>query len=115
MTESNAPKSEPDVRNAAEARRYEITADGELAGFAQYVDDGAKRIFFHTEIDERFGGRGLAGVLVGHALADARDSGMRIVPVCPFVKKYLEKHHDFDDVLDPVTPAALSAVDKRER
>ena len=55
--------------------RYEISVDGEPAGFTQYVDDGAQRIFFHTEIDERFGGRGLASALVAGALTDTRDAG----------------------------------------
>jgi hypothetical protein len=32
------------------------------------------------------------------------------VQVCPYVAKYVTSHHDFDDILDPVTPAALDAV-----
>ncbi|MBH9834137.1 N-acetyltransferase, partial [Clostridioides difficile] len=54
---------EPDatVADAPDNHRFEITADDELAGFTEYLDtalDGAEvRIFFHTEIDEKFGGR----------------------------------------------------------
>lgn len=99
------------VRHDAAAHQYEITVDGEHAGLEVYVDHGNQRVFVHTEIDDKFGGRGLAGVLVSAALADAKASGKRIVAVCPYVAKYVTTHHDFDDVLDPTTPDILAAVE----
>lgn len=101
---------EPTVSRETHPDRFEVTDDGQVAGFAQFVDVDGQRIFFHTEIGEAFGGRGLAGVVVGQALAATRDEGLRIVPVCPFVKKYVGKHHDFDDIVDKVTPEALRAI-----
>ncbi|KLL10677.1 GNAT family N-acetyltransferase [Protofrankia sp. BMG5.30] len=98
------------VTNAARQHRYEISLDGTRAGFTQYLDRGNQRIFFHTEIDEAFAGLGLAGKLISQALTDTRSTGMRVVAVCPFVARYLEKHHDFDDITDPVTPEVLAAV-----
>lgn len=98
------------VRNVVEAHHYEITVDGEHAGLTAYVDTGDQRIFYHTEIVDRFGGHGLAGTLVSAALTDTRAAGKRIVAVCPYVAEYVGKHHDFDDILDPVTPAAIEAV-----
>ncbi|MGV9801006.1 GNAT family N-acetyltransferase [Mycobacterium sp. NPDC003449] len=100
-----------DVRQVAEAQHYEITVSGEHAGLAAYVDREDQRIFYHTEIDDAFGGRGLAAVLVSAALTDARAAGKRIVAVCPYVAKYVSRHHDFDDALDEVTPEALAAVE----
>jgi len=90
--------------------RYEITVDGERAGVTVYLDDQHQRIFFHTEIEDRFAGRGLGSRLIAGALADTRASGLRIVPICPFVARYLEGHHEVDDAVDPVTPAAQAAV-----
>lgn len=40
-----------------------------------------------------------------------RALGLRIVPVCPYVAKYLTKHHDFDDITDPVTPEVRTWLD----
>lgn len=100
----------PEVTHASASSRYEIRVDGALAGFTAYVDRGEQRIFFHTEIGDEFGGRGLAGVLIARALADSRARGRRIVPVCPYVARWVQKHHDVDDVLDPVTPAAFAVV-----
>lgn len=104
--------SEPTViqRTDATPPNYEISVDGERAGLTAYVDDDQQRIFFHTEVDERFAGRGLASKLIGAALADSRAQGKRIVPICPFVASYVQKHHEFDDLLDPVTPQARAAA-----
>ena len=49
-------------------------------------------------------GRGLAGQLVQAALTDVRAAGKRIVPVCPYVAKFLVKHEEFSDIADEVTP-----------
>lgn len=96
---------------AEAADRYKISVDGELAGFTQYVDaDDRRRIFFHTVIDERFSGRGLAGTLVSRALEETRSLGLGIVPVCPYVARYVKSHHDFDDALLEVTPQDLEIV-----
>ena len=102
--------SDRSVVHAPERHRYEVFADGEAAGFAAYIDLGDQRIFYHTVVEERFAGRGLAGQLVSAALADTRAVGKRIVPVCPYVAKYVKSHHDFDDIVDRVTPQALAAV-----
>jgi uncharacterized protein len=103
------------VMRADERDRYEITADEQLAGFTAYVDRNGQRIFYHTDIGKEFGGRGLGSTLISRALADTRDAGMRVVPVCPFVRKYLENHHEAADIVDAVTPDALNAVRERTR
>jgi predicted GNAT family acetyltransferase len=107
--------TDPDVTHVPERRRYEIATGGERAGFVAYVQDGDHRIFHHTEIEERFAGRGLASKLVAAALTDTRADGRRVVAVCPFVARYVGRHHDFDDILDPVSPAALAAVSAATR
>ncbi|MFC9982602.1 GNAT family N-acetyltransferase [Gordonia sp. NPDC127522] len=104
--------------NPAE-RRYDIHVDapgGEaLAGFAEYRDRASgtddapttERVFFHTEVDPAFGGRGLATILVREALDDARARNLTIVGVCPLVAAFLKKHPEYADATAPVTPAVL--------
>ncbi|AII09466.1 hypothetical protein C8E05_6008 [Rhodococcus wratislaviensis] len=110
MTDDTKNGPAPEVRNAPELHRFEVHVDGELAGFTEYLDDENQRIFFHTEIGEQFGGRGLATTLIRSALTETVGGGKRIVPICPFVAGYLKKHDDFADDTDPVTPAAIQAV-----
>ncbi|MEU8759612.1 GNAT family N-acetyltransferase [Streptomyces sp. NPDC048659] len=114
MTEQTTPATAaPVVRRVDERHRYEILVDGERAGLTAYRDREDRRVFFHTETDEAYAGRGLASILVERALTDVRASGMRIVPVCPYVAKFLKKHQEFADITDPVTPEVLAWLDAR--
>jgi hypothetical protein len=90
--------------------KYTIAVEGETVGLAAVADRGNQRVFYHTEVDERFGGRGLANILVGEALEASRADGKRIVPVCPMVAAFIKKHPEFRDIADPVTPEILSWV-----
>ncbi|MEV8250182.1 GNAT family N-acetyltransferase [Microbacterium sp. NPDC076768] len=75
-----------------EASRYEIMADGVPAGFATFdVRPGSIR-FLHTEVDSEFQGQGIAGKLASSALTDAAERGETILPLCPYIAKYLETH-----------------------
>ena len=87
----------------AEEGRYTIEVDGKTVGLADFADRGDQRVFFHTEVDPAYGGRGLATILVQEALNAARDEGRRVVPVCSMVVTVLRKHPEFDDITDPVT------------
>jgi predicted GNAT family acetyltransferase len=90
--------------------KYTIAVEGETVGLAAVADRGNQRVFYHTEVEERFGGRGLANILVGEALEASRVDGKRVVPVCPMVAAFIEKHPEFRDIADPVTPDILRWV-----
>ncbi|MDN4481374.1 GNAT family N-acetyltransferase [Demequina muriae] len=79
------------TRNENESR-YDVHVDGELAGFALYEIDGDRAAFTHTEIFETYQGGGIAGTLAGEALADTASRGLTIVPVCPYIARYLDRH-----------------------
>lgn len=71
--------------------------DGSPVGRAEFIDSpevAGERIFFHTEVDEEFGGRGLAGVLMQVALADSIRRNVTVVPVCPLFARHLKVHGD---------------------
>ncbi|RSZ62338.1 N-acetyltransferase [Corynebacterium hylobatis] len=78
------------------ADRFEIVVDDRTAGHTAYLDRGAERIFHHTEIDEEFSGRGLAGQVVEAALGQTAEAGKTVVAVCPYVRKWLEKNNPAD-------------------
>ncbi|MGR6090424.1 GNAT family N-acetyltransferase [Brevibacterium sp. CSND-B09] len=79
---------------------YEVAvADGTVAGSAFFLpgpDAETERIFYHTVVNEQFGGRGLSKFLVAEALDDSSERGVTVVPVCPlFVKKLQETGDDY--------------------
>jgi predicted GNAT family acetyltransferase len=87
------------VTDHPEQERYEVTADGALAGFAQYRARPGLIAFVHTEIDPRFEGRGLASQLIRAALDDSRAKGLTVLPFCPFVNGYIERHAEYADLV----------------
>lgn len=95
--------------------RFEISVDGTRAGITQFVQADGRRIFFHTEVDDEYEGQGLGGELVARALDATREAGLRVVPVCPYVRRFVAKHEEYADLVDPVTPAALAAVRAAQR
>jgi predicted GNAT family acetyltransferase len=83
---------------------YTIAVDGKTVGHTAVADRDNQRVFYHTQIDGEFGGRGLATILAREALAASRADGKRVVAVCEMVAGVLKKHPQFDDIADPVTP-----------
>jgi uncharacterized protein len=75
--------------------RYEIHADGELAGFINYKLDQKDLAFMHTEIKDRFRGKGIAGRLIQASLDSIRERGLSVLPYCPFVQRWIEEHPDY--------------------
>lgn len=94
--------SEPSasVADNPEHSRYDVQVDGELAGFAAYRRLDDRLVFTHTEIDDRFGGRGLGSVLARDALDDVRRQGLLATPLCPFIAHFIRTHQEYADLVD---------------
>ncbi len=97
---SRADKTGAPTTVTAESDRYTIAVEGKVVGKAEFLDRGDRRIFTHTEVDKNFEGRGLATILVGEALRETRDAGLRIVPKCPMVTAFVSKHEEYRDSVD---------------
>jgi NAD+ kinase len=89
------------VVDSFEESRYEVLLGGELAGVLHYRRHGGVVELAHTEIDQAFEGRGLAGRLASAALEDARARATPVRVTCPFVTGYLERHPEYADLLVP--------------
>jgi uncharacterized protein len=89
-----------DVRDNTERRRFEVVVDGDVAGFAEYQRRGGRIIFVHTQIDAAHEGQGLASTLARAALDAAREAGEPVIPLCPFIAAYIERHEEYADLVD---------------
>ncbi len=87
--------AQPEVRENVAEHRFEIWLGDVPAGHLTYQGLGPTLSFMHTEIDEQFGGRGLGSILIREALETVRARGGQVLPYCPFVKSYLQKHPDY--------------------
>ena len=87
------------VADNPEQQRYEITVDGQVAGWSLYRRRPGLIAFVHTEIEPRFEGRGLGGRLISAALDEARADGQIVLPFCPFVNDYIQRHPQYADLV----------------
>jgi predicted GNAT family acetyltransferase len=87
------------VRNDTAGERYVATLDGDDAGFAAYRISGDVVTFTHTEVDERFEGRGVGSRLARAALDDVREQGKRVRPLCPFIARFIREHDEYADLV----------------
>ncbi len=98
------------IRNNPERSRFEVIDGGKVIGQAAYRDydaGQAQRIFYHTEIADEYGGQGLAARLAAQAIDETVADGITIVPVCPYIKKFLTKHPEYGPNTTKPTPAHL--------
>jgi predicted GNAT family acetyltransferase len=88
-----------EVRDNPTELRYELVLDGDVAGFILYRRRRGAVALVHTDIAPRLEGRGLGATLVAGALDDIRAHDLHVVPICPFVRAFLERHPDYADLV----------------
>ncbi|QQO21971.1 N-acetyltransferase [Bradyrhizobium diazoefficiens] len=87
-----------DVINNQHHHRYELKVEGHLATEHYKLDDGVVT-FEHTEVPKELGGKGVGSRLVQGALDQVRAAGLKLIPQCPFVKAWIEKHPAYADLV----------------
>lgn len=87
------------VHNTA-AGRFEATVDNQLC-VAEYRRDGSVLHMTHTLVPGALEGRGIAAALVAAALQWARSEGLTVDPQCSYVRVYMRRHPETQDLLRP--------------
>lgn len=90
------------VTDNHDASRFEAHVGGVLAGVVDYQLSGDGFIVFpHTKVLPEFEGRGIGSALVRQALDQVRADGeLTVVPVCPFVRTWIQRHPEYTDMAD---------------
>jgi predicted GNAT family acetyltransferase len=79
--------------------RYELIADGEVAGYVQYTDDGQRIVLVHTEVGEAYAGRGYGSRVVRGTLDLIRETGRPMVNECPFITRWVARNPEYADLV----------------
>jgi hypothetical protein len=87
------------ISDAPERKRFIATVDDEAAGFIVYRLRPGLLALIHTEVEERFEGRGVGGRLARFALDQARAEGLAVLPFCPFVNDWIKRHPEYIDLV----------------
>ena len=89
------------VTDRPDRSRFEAHVDGELAGFAAYETADDLITFTHTEVFDAYEGQGVGSALARAALDAVRADGSRkVLPRCPFIRGWIDKHPDYQDLVD---------------
>ena len=81
------------------ASRYEARIDGALVGVCEYELTDDTIVFLHTVVAEEYEGRGVGTALARSVLDDARDRGLHVRALCPFIRGWLERHPEYSDLI----------------
>lgn len=89
-------RSEEGSKGRYEARVEDRGGSGELT-FSRMSP--TKIIADHTGVDDSLRGTGVGKALVEKLVADARNEGFTIMPLCPFIRAQFERHPEWADVM----------------
>lgn len=78
--------------------RFEMTVDGHTA-FIDYAVKGDKIALIHTESPEELAGRGVAAALVEKTLVWLEENGIELIPLCPYVRKFLVRNTEWQRIV----------------
>ncbi len=86
------------IKNNKIAERYEMLVSGCFV-FLDYKITGQIITIIHTKVPKELKGQGLGGKIVKFALEDAKGNDFKVIPKCPFVKSYIERHAEYQDLV----------------
>jgi predicted GNAT family acetyltransferase len=88
-----------DVKHNERDGTFETQVEGGLA-YVEYVRDGNSIRFTHTLVPKEAEGKGVAAAVATAGLEYARANGLRVVPICRYVHGYIERHPEYQDLVD---------------
>ena len=80
------------------AHRFEVRTNAGT-GLLTYLEHGPTLEILHTEVPDAAEGQGYAAALAVAALDYARREGKQVIPSCPFVAAYIQRHPSYADLL----------------
>lgn len=93
--------SEVTIQNQPEKQRYEAVLNGQVVGFAEYRPLKEAVMFTHTEVNQNMEGQGVASALIRQALEQTRTDHKWVIPMCPFVVAFIQRHPEYLDTVKP--------------
>ena len=87
------------VENHPELSRFQTLVDGHLCVADYRLSPGVMHMT-HTGVHPSLEGRGIAAALIEAAFDDAREQGLKIDPICSYVRHYIQRHPETQDRVD---------------
>ncbi|WP_020674859.1 GNAT family N-acetyltransferase [Geopsychrobacter electrodiphilus] len=87
------------IENNKSAKRFEAIAAGYRV-FIDYELNNQTMTLIHTKVPSELEGQGLGGKIVKAALEYAKNHGLQVIPQCPFVLSYIERHQEYKTLIE---------------
>jgi uncharacterized protein len=86
------------VTNNTLQQQFEVLMEGERATLQYRFNEGVIWLM-HTEVPEKLEGKGIASALAHFGLEWAKENGVPVKVICPFVAIYLKRHPEYNTIL----------------
>jgi predicted GNAT family acetyltransferase len=93
-------QTQPEVVVNEAAHRFEVRVAGDLAVLEYRLRGGSGLVLTHTGVPPRLEGKGVGSLLARSAFEYAREHQLRVIPLCSFVRAYLQRHPEYADLVD---------------
>ena len=93
-------KEDIQVVQNPDKNRFEVKIESYLA-LCEYILGKTRIIFTHTEVPKALAGNSIGAKMAKAGLDYAREHNLQIMPLCPFVAAYMERHPEYYDLLMP--------------
>jgi uncharacterized protein len=71
---------------------FVIEENNERVAEMAFGRSGSNLIIYHTEVNDKLKGKGVAGQLLEHMVNYAREDNLQVVPLCPYVLAQFKRH-----------------------
>jgi hypothetical protein len=87
------------IKHLIDSHRFEVELEGLTCVLTYYLKDQVLD-FNHTGVPKQLEGRGIAASLVHEGLEYAKQTGMRVIPSCPYVAAYIRRHPEYQYLVE---------------
>ena len=87
-----------EVKRNDASKRFEIEVEG-MRSVLDYEIHGPIIVFTHTGVPGPLEGRGIGTALAKAGLEYARENQLKVNPVCSFIRVYMRRHPEYNNLL----------------
>ena len=88
-----------EVTHDTENKKFFVIMEGKECYLRYHMRDNNKIDLYYSYVPYDFRGRGIALEIVKAAFNYAREINLIVVPTCPYIWTFLERHPEYHDVI----------------
>lgn len=89
------------ILNNQEKNQFEAVTEDKVIGLINYIIDKEDNTITvpHTEVNPEYEGQGIAGAMTQELLEYAKNKNLKVIPICPYTRTYIDRHPQYKDLL----------------